>query len=77
MLRHELKILARRRVEQDAKKAAQDAACVARGLEEEAQKEQMAREDAAATATAKDKWAPEAAKKQKRRDLSRSPPREG
>lgn len=75
---HGLKILARIRVDQDAKKAAQDAACVARELEEDAQKKkQMARDDDAAVATAKDKWAAEAAKKQKRRDLSRYTLREG
>ena len=74
-------ILARRQAERDERKAADQAADVARGLEEERlRQEELERMDD--EAGEKDKEALEtaqaaaAAKKQKQKDLSRSPPRE-
>lgn len=75
------KILAKRQVEQDAKKAAAQAACVAKGLEEEAKKKaEMEQENA--EAAEKGKQAMEAARiaaeaeKVRHKELSRSPPRD-
>lgn len=72
-------ILARRQVQRDADKAARQAVDVAKGLEEERQKqEDLKREDA--EATEKGKEALEAARvtaeaeKKRRKDLSKSPP---
>lgn len=73
-------ILARRQVERDAKAAADQAADVAKGLDEERQRKEEI-ERSAVEAAEKDKEALEMArvaaqaKKERQRELSRSPPR--
>lgn len=74
-------ILARRQVERDKQKAANQAADVAKGLEDERlRQEELEKMDAEAGEKGAEarKAAQEAAaaKKQKQKDLSRSPPRE-
>lgn len=74
-------ILARRQVERDEQAAANRAADVAKGMEDERlRQEELGRMDADAGEKNKEALeaaqAAAAAKKQKQRDLSRSPPRE-